>query len=301
MCLPAVVHKSMYALRRNLCISWSKQIQRFFLLVVLIKCTEIEQTSLKGEEREGEEGLMEGGGKLFRKSTTASMLKALNWWWGALYFGNGSLTYRHWTLLFSLWSRNDEEIWRRFYLIILITNQTIYMQAYSGTGAAGIGAACWGVDIFFGVPSSPCSLFFAHDFLHSMINSLLGFVLVSSNRSKSDPTGGGFVPLNTHLDTHVSNFFADFESSSALATESFTGLETVGDGDNGSSIVENSTAEARTLDNRCDGAAFKAVVSIAFALLVIRLLLRPSILSTLIKQTRKRSCIVWLLLILILQ
>ena len=122
-----------------------------------------------------------------------------------------------------------------------------------------------------------------------MINSLLGFVLVSSNRSKSDPTGGGFVPLNTHLDTHVSNFFADFESSSALATESFTGLETVGDGDNGSSIVENSTAEARTLDNRCDGAAFKAVVSIAFALLVIRLLLRPSILSTLIKQTRKRS------------
>jgi hypothetical protein len=79
MCLPAVVHKSMYALRRNLCISWSKQIQRFFLLVVLIKCTEIEQTSLKGEEREGEEGLMEGGGKLFRKSTTASMLKALNW------------------------------------------------------------------------------------------------------------------------------------------------------------------------------------------------------------------------------
>lgn len=57
-----------------------------------------------------------------------------------------------------------------------------------------------------GLPRNSCSLVFAHDFLQSLMISVL--LIVVKILSLSAPFGGGLVSLNTHFETHSSYFLS---------------------------------------------------------------------------------------------
>lgn len=62
------------------------------------------------------------------------------------------------------------------------------------------------VVLALGCPNKSCSGDFAHFFLQSIIASFLDF---TSSLSAVDPTGGGFVSINTHLEIQTSNCESD--------------------------------------------------------------------------------------------
>ena len=99
-------------------------------------------------------------------------------------------------------------------LICVFVCGCVFYNNYSCTDDA---AAAGGALPTLGFPSSSCSFVVAHSIRQARMMSTRVRLLVSSNRTMSDPAGGGLVARKMHLLTQSSNFLSCFVPSLSFA------------------------------------------------------------------------------------